>query len=174
VSGESAPPRDDPLAPLIRALLDDAHREARAALDRADADAGTVLDAARSEAAEILAQARARGESDGRAALAQRRAQAQRQAAQLLLDAQRTAAENLRRAARTAVSGLVTDPHYPAVRDALAARARRLLGPDARITALDEGGVVARAGSRQVTYRLADLADDVLDQLDVGTGESWA
>lgn len=164
-------PRTEALAPLASALLDRARQDAQATLARADEDAGATVAQARAEADALLADARAKGAADGAAVSAAARMRAEREARRVLLEAGSVARDDLRRAAREAVAGLRHDPRYPQVIDALRARAAHELGPEATVTVLAGGGLLAEAGSRRVEYVLADLADDLLDQMDSTVGE---
>jgi vacuolar-type H+-ATPase subunit E/Vma4 len=158
--------RTEALAPLASALLDRARRDAEAALTRADEDALATVAAARAEADALLADARAKGAADGAAVSAAERMRAERTARGMVLAAESAAREDLRMAAREAVRGLRHDPQYPAMVEALQARAERELGPELTVTELEAGGILAEAGPRRVEYSLEALADDLMDRLD--------
>ena len=158
--------RTEAFAPLASALLERADRDARTAVARADEDALAVVAQARTEADALLADARAKGVADGAAVSAAERMRAEREASRIVHEAQSAAREDLRRAAREAVRGLRHDPQYPAMIEALRARATDALGPGATVTELEAGGIVAEAGSRRVELSLDALADDLMDRMD--------
>ena len=158
--------RSEALAPLASALLDRARLDAQATLDRADEDAQAIVARARAEADALLADARAKGAADGAAVAAAARMRAERDARRIVLEAQSAAREGLRRTAREAVRGLRHDPQYPAMLEALRARATHELGPDVTVTELEAGGISAEAGPRRIEYSLDALADDLLDRVD--------
>ncbi len=163
----------DSLAPLAAALRDRAHAAADEVLARADEDARESLDRAHQEAEALLGQARAKGAADGQAVLAAERAGAARRARAVLLAAQQAAHDDLRTAAREAVRALREDPDYPAMLEALRARALSDLGPGAVVTTLDRGGIVAESGPRRIEYSLEGLADDLVDEV-VDRAEPWS
>lgn len=163
----------DALAPLTTALLDRARGAADEVLARADEDALAALGRARAQADALLAEARAKGAAEGAAVLDAQRAGAQRRARGVLLAAQRAAHDDLRAAARGAVRAVRDDPDYPAMIEALRARAMRDLGPGTSITELDAGGIVAESGQRRAEYSLDALADDLVDQV-VAIADPWS
>lgn len=169
----ATPAGRDALAPLREALLEAAHRAAAQVVAAADADADAVVAQAQEEAASIRAQARERGAADAEALLSAERASARREARGVVLAEQRRAMEDLRAAAREAVRGLRADPGFPAMRAALAERARAELGGSAVVRDADGGGVVATAGTRRLAFTLDDLADEQLDRLGPAVAELW-
>lgn len=169
-----APAHDDPLQPLLAALLGRAHRGADEVLRAADADAAATLAQARAQAEGVLAEARAQGKADAEAVLAGSRARAEREARAVLLAVQEQAYQQARLAVRDALRRLRDDPAHPRVVDALAARARAALGPGAQVRELATGGIEARAGDRRVEYSLDGLADDLVEQMGDAFTELWA
>lgn len=165
--------RPDPLAPLASVLLARARADADAVLADADAQSEATLAEARATAEGILAEARDKGRSDAEAVLAAARARAERAARAVLLAAQREALDSARRAARVAVRALRDEPDWPDLLAGLEQRAREQLGPDAVVTELPDGGIVATAGGRRLDLSLDALADDVVEGLGADPAELW-
>jgi vacuolar-type H+-ATPase subunit E/Vma4 len=174
VTVDALPGAGSPLDPLVAALVDRAGRDAAEVLATAGAEAQEVLRGARAEADALLAEARSQGAADAAVLLAAERSRAERTARGIVLAAQQAAHESARQAARVAVSQLRHDPAYPALVDALRARAHRELGPDVQVSEPAGGGLVAEAGGRRLEFVLADLADDLLESLDRDRAELWA
>ncbi|MCQ4080611.1 hypothetical protein NGB36_08340 [Streptomyces sp. RB6PN25] len=156
----------DALAPVRTALLRAARTDADALLAQARADAAQTLDAVRAEAQAILDEARRQGEADGAAAARQLRMHAHRAARARQLAARSEVYAELRRQVTEGVRELRHAEEYPAIRDRLAARARRLLGPDASVEEHPGGGVVAVAPGRRVDLTLDALATRGLERCD--------
>jgi hypothetical protein len=72
-----------------------------------------------------------------------------------------------RRAAQAAVRRLVDDSRYEPLLERLEAEARGRLAPvgPVEISVLPEGGLVARAGSREIDYSLAAQLDRCLQAM---------
>jgi len=168
------PPPEDPLAPVRRALLSAAERDAAGALAAADTDAEATRREAEAQAAAILAEARDQGAADGREAVAAERGQARRLARGTVLEAQREGYATLRREVHRAVAGWRDQPGYPALRERLAARARALAGAGATVADSPDGGVVAEAPGRRAALTLPALADRGLDALAADLPGLWA
>lgn len=152
----------DALAPVREALLALARRDAQSVIAEADADvAATLADAAR-QVEEIRSAARSEAAVDAAALLAVERARANREARALELRARRVAYDELVRCAHEAVRGLSDDT---GLQDRLAVLARGELGPTATVHANPDGGVVAHAGERRVSYPLTALADEAVAEL---------
>lgn len=162
------------LDPVRLALLADAHRDAEALLAAAERDAEAAMTAARLEAERLLAAARADGTAEARAVAVAEGARARRRAREVVQAARRDAYEQVRAEARRTASELVDAPGYAALVDGVARVARRQLGEDALVTVDDEvGGLVARAGSRSVDYRLPVMADRCLAALGAEVEILW-
>lgn len=162
----------DPLAPLRAALLARAREDAAAALREADETAAATLAEAREEAEAILAEARAKGAQEAAVVAAAERARASRAARELVLTARRRAYDELRARARSAVEQL-SDDEAALLREAVRALIRAELGPRAGITEA-AAGVVGQIPGRRVTYRLADLADRLVDDLGTDVEGLWS
>ncbi|MET0765956.1 MAG: V-type ATP synthase subunit E family protein [Blastococcus sp.] len=162
------------LEPVRRGLLARARADADALLAQADTDAEATLAAARVEAAALLAQARAEGERDAEVVRARERARARREARATVLRAQAAVYDEVRRQGRAAVRALRSDPAYPALLDALRARAHAELGPDAAVREHPDGGLVAEVPGRRLDARLDTLADAALDGLGGAVRQLWA
>ena len=163
----------DPLAPLRRALLEAAERDAALAVATAEAEAEAVRRAAEQQAETVRRRARLQGEADGRQVLLAEQARARRRARATVLAAQGEAYSRLQEAARAAVVALREDPGYPALLDRLTAQATAMVGPGGTVTESPEGGVVAEAPGRRAALTLADLADQVLGTLGVELEALW-
>jgi vacuolar-type H+-ATPase subunit E/Vma4 len=164
-------PRNEALAPLVSALLDRARQDAQDILSDADRDAGAVVAEARAEADALLADARAKGVAEGAAVAAAARTRAEREARRIILETRSSTREDVRNAVREAVAELRHDPQYPRILETLRARAAHELGPEATVTVLEGGGIVAEAGSRRLEYSLTSLADDLMDRIERGERE---
>jgi vacuolar-type H+-ATPase subunit E/Vma4 len=154
------------------------HAVQDSALSGAFADAEAIRTAARERAARIIDQARAeaaalieqRRKATERLAVLQERerlAEARAQARARVLRAQSSVLIDARRTAHAAVRLLVKDARYEQLLERLAADSRdrlQALGP-VQITVLPEGGLVARAGSREIDYSLAAQLDRCLDAM---------
>jgi vacuolar-type H+-ATPase subunit E/Vma4 len=163
------------LASAREALLDDARRHAEEIVAQAEADARERLEAARRDADELIARAHAEGEAEGREQAARAQAGERFAAHMQVLAARRASYDALRERARYAALGLREDPSYSHLLARLEAAARRDLGADAELT-LDpsRGGVIARAGSREVDYTLAALAERCVEELGAKVAALWA
>jgi len=163
------------LEPVSAALMDDARQEARRLRAEAEREASATGEAAQREAERLVAAARAVGEDEARAVAATELARARRQARELVQGARRAAYDRLQAEARQAASDLRGAPGYAALIDGLARAACRQLGEDAVVTVDDAvGGLVARAGSRSVDYRLPVIADRCLAALGADVESLWA
>lgn len=150
------------LAPVREALLALARRDAQSVVAEADAEASATLAEAARQAEQTRADARLEAATDAAALLAAERARINRESRALELRARRAAYDELVRSAREAVRALSDSP---GVRDRLAALAREELGPTATIRPSPDGGVIAQAGGRRVSYSLGALADEAVADL---------
>lgn len=152
----------DALAPVREALLALARRDAECALSAADADAAEILAQAEGEAEQIRAAARAEATVDANAHLATEESRINRESRAVELRARRAAYDELVRRAREAMRGLADDP---GLREKLAGLARAELDAAATVVASPDGGVVAEAGGRRISYLLTSLAEDAVADL---------
>ena len=92
-----------------------------------------------------------------------------------MLRAQRSVLVDARPAVHVAVRPLIDDPRYDRLLERLAADARERLAPvgPVQITALPEGGLVARAGSREIDYSLDAQPDRCLRAMASELGRLW-
>jgi hypothetical protein len=164
------------LASAREALLDDARRGAEQVVAQAELEARERLDAARHAAGELVARARAEGEAEGREQAARLDAGERFSAHLQVLAARRASYDALLEQARAAALALRGDPSYPELLDRLGAAARRDLGAGAELTVdpPERGGVVARAGSREVGYTLVALAERCVAGLGPKVARLWA
>jgi cell division septum initiation protein DivIVA len=144
------------LEPLRTLVLRRARADADAILAEADADAARVIGTARAEADRILAAARSSGAADAEALRVTEVARACRSARGLVLLAQRDVYDDVRRRTRAA---LTADDTAARVRAALEARARSVLGPDARIVDVPVGGVTGEIGGLRVDCSVDALVE---------------
>jgi len=158
----------------------------QAALAAARADAQVLLSAARARAAALLAAARVEGAAllDERRAAAGRLADLERQmtlaaargeARAIVLGAQQSVLADATTAAHSAARRLVSGPRYGRLVERLTADARERLenlGP-VQIVAAPGGGVLARAGSREIDYSLDVQVDRWLEALPEALERLW-
>ncbi|GIJ71541.1 hypothetical protein [Virgisporangium ochraceum] len=147
------------LRPLREALLEQAGADARSRIADAEADAVRTLDAAKREADGIRTAARRDGEADARALQTADLARARRQARASVLAAQRSGYEALR---ACVADTLRTGAAAEELRNALVARVRAVLGPEARTVDHPSGGVVGEVPGRRVDCSVDALVDRVL------------
>lgn len=161
-----AEPMVDALAPVRRAILESARRDAADTIERANRAAQELRRRAAAEADTIRETARAEGRHDAEQVRVEQRARARRRARSIVLQAQRQALDDLTSAVHDAVRRLWCDPAtQQAVRATLVATARAEHGPQAVITDHPDGGVVATIDHARATYLLTDLADEVIASL---------
>ncbi|MFH8387206.1 hypothetical protein ACH4E7_40910 [Kitasatospora sp. NPDC018058] len=161
----------DALAPVRAELLRAARADAEQALAEARHDAERALAAARAEAAAVLYWAVQAGTEEGEAVAAAENAQAARAARARELAAQGEAYTELCR--RVAERVRERYESEPGTAERLARRARYLLGPDARITAHPDGGLLATAPGRLVDLGTPALVRRALDRLGPEAGTLW-
>ncbi|MGK4585297.1 hypothetical protein [Kitasatospora sp. HPMI-4] len=168
----SAAPGTDALGPVRSELLRAARADAEALLASAHREAAEAVAAARAKAEAIVEQARSEGAADGERARREELARARRQARATELATQDEAYAQL----RTRVTERLRELYQadPAIGDGLRERARRLLGPDTRLTEHPEGGVVASAPGRRVDLGLPALAARALDRAGAEAETLWA
>ncbi|GHE13526.1 hypothetical protein [Streptomyces alanosinicus] len=161
----------DALDPVRAELLRAARAEAEAVLGRARADADETVRLARGTAEKVLAQARDLGAADGRAAATRERVRAAADAWARELAARAEVFADLRVKTRCGVRQALVDGALPSARFAETARA--LLGADARITAVQGGGVTAEAPGRRLDLSADTLADRALARMGVRIESLW-
>ncbi|MFC8672759.1 hypothetical protein ACFUEN_08810 [Streptomyces griseorubiginosus] len=164
---------EEALAPVRARLLADARAAAEAALVAAAEDADAMSEDAEARAAAILAEAREQGAADAESARRTVRAQARRAARARDLATRRQCWEELRRQVVRGVEDLSRTEAYPSLRARLTLQARRLLGPDARITEVPGGGVIGETSDRRVDLSLAAFAHHALDRHGAELEELW-
>jgi vacuolar-type H+-ATPase subunit E/Vma4 len=161
------------LAPVRAELLRAARADAEELLARADDEAAGLLRQARADALAVREQARRQGEADGAAASRDLRTRARREARHRVLGARREAYEELCRRATERVRALRRSADYPMAVEALAGRARGLLGPGAEVVPQPDGGVVARTAGKRVDLTLDALAARALDGIGAEIESLW-
>ncbi len=170
----AGPARADPLQPLRTALLDAARRDAAAAMADAEQKAADELAEARRTAETILAEARQKGRKEAEAVASAERGRASREARARVMAARREAYEQLCDRSRAAVRRLREDPRYPALLEALRARAADELGAGAALSEHPSGGIVGSVPGRTVVHSLDELADEAVAALGPRVEELWS
>ncbi len=163
------------LAVARTAALADA-RAAAAVIDRDAAQRCEVmLSAARAEAAALLQRRRAAAERLAERERRQRLAEARAEARAIVLRSQQTVFEAVRTAAHAAARELLHDPGYQQLLGRLSADARKRLAPAgiAEILAAPGGGVIARAGSREIDYSLDAQVERCLGTMSGELARLW-
>ena len=164
----------EPLQPLRAALLAAAERDARDETAQAEHEYQRRVSEARSEADRLRSVARAEGERDAEQLRVEQHARARRRARATVLAEQRRALDELRHDVERRLSQLWTDEAIgEALRARLVATARADLGEHVFIRDLPEGGIVATVDHARATYRLADLADQVITSLGLELTGLW-
>lgn len=162
---------DDVMEPARGALLQAARADAEARIADARQEADRALGAAAAEAADITERARRQGAADGAADFAEQVGDARREAAAARLAALGAIhAELVRRVTERVGELYAADP---SAGDQLAARARALLGPDARTSPHPAGGVLATAPGRRVDLGVPALAARVLESCGARVEALW-
>ncbi|MEZ5230696.1 MAG: hypothetical protein R2710_29710 [Acidimicrobiales bacterium] len=155
------------LAPVRRALLDEAEAATR-----------SILVAAREEAASRIRKEETAADDAVRRAV-ERRERASQAAFDQMMAAERSRSDRLVRVRRSehvaalvdetvsAARSMRSDERYPRLLEALAERARVQLGPEAGIEAdrTEAGGVIGELGHHRVDYSLDALARRALTRL---------
>lgn len=160
------------VAPLRRALLDAARRDAEQAVAEATERATAQVADARARARRLESEAKAEGEALARREMDRRRARAQREARREVLRAQRQCLDDLRHAALATLRERgEQDPEVVALLERTTAVARSQLGGDPEFEQAREGGFLARSGSHRVDYRFSALVDRAID--DLGAEVEW-
>lgn len=168
-------PMDEALAPLQAALLSAAEADARATLERAHDDAEKTVADARRQADDLRARARAEGERDAEIIRRDQSARARRRARGVVLAAQSAALAELRAAVYEQLRQAWDDPvGHDAIRSRLVDAAQASLGAACEVAELPDGGIVATLGRARVSYRLTDLADDVIEGLGDTLDRLWS
>lgn len=174
--GSGAGLKNASVEPARAALLADARDRAARLLQQAEDQESELITHTRRDAGELIARAREEGACAGRTQAARDAGRDRAVARWELLAAQRAAYEELLRGVHSEVMTLREEPGHPALLQRLAAAARRDLGQDAEIEVDPPGlgGVRARAGSRQVDYTLASLAERCVRDLGPLLSRLWA
>lgn len=163
----------DALAPLRAYLATTAQHDAAAARHAVQMHANTLLKAAESERDRILAEATDEGTHTAQAVITLRSARVRRQANEVVLSQREEIRQKLRSSVEKAATALRDDPRYPELLTRLIARGRALLGPDAAIVEVPEGGVLVETGSRRLDLSLPALATGTLDGMEAEVSSLW-
>lgn len=158
------------ITPVRDALVRRARADAERLRAEAGADAARTEADARQEAEHILAEARARGEADAAAVRAAELVRARRTARTIVLGARRAGYQKLRRNVEAELARRYADP---ALRAALVARVRHVLGDGALVVDAPGGGVLGRHDGRRVDYSLAALTARAVEALDDTVEQLW-
>ncbi|MET9450514.1 hypothetical protein [Streptomyces cinerochromogenes] len=161
----------DALSPVRAELLRAARTSADAVMERARADAEETLRSARVTAEAVLARARDLGRADGAAEAARERVRAVQDAWAAELAARAEVYAVLRASVRAGVRRAFAEDS--SLQSRCTEAARKLLGPQARVTDVPEGGVTAEVPGRRVDLSADALADHALDRLGVLAETLW-
>ncbi len=153
------------LEPASAELLRRAAQEATDILAVASDEADALLARARRDAEAEVERARAAGAAQAEPVAAAELGRSRRTARSAMLGAELRTHDEIAGQIRSAVLGLRDEPGYPALRDRLAAMARRRAGPGAQVTEHPDGGVIARTGGVVVDCSLPRLADRAIEEL---------
>jgi cell division septum initiation protein DivIVA len=162
------------LARAESALLADARAEAEQTIRAAGQQAQALVAQAREEAARLVASARAEGEAEAAVEADRWLALARSDARTEILEARREQYETLRREAQAAAQSLRGTAGYERLLARLERRAREQLGAAATLERdAAAGGLVARAGKRQVDYTLVALVERCLERVSAEVERLW-
>lgn len=161
----------DALSPVRAELLHAARVSADEVIHRARTDAEETLRSARAAAEAVLDRAQVLGRADGAAAATRERVRA----AQDAWAAELAARADLYTALRASVRANVRRAFAKdaTLQSRCAETARRLLGPQAQVTAASEGGVTAEVPGRRVDLSVDALTDRAMDRLGVLAETLW-
>jgi vacuolar-type H+-ATPase subunit E/Vma4 len=160
----------DELAPVRRALLDQARAEAERTLAEARAAAAQQVARAQRDADEILATARNSGTSDATAMVAGNRRQVRGDARDIDLAAQHAVYEDLLTRVTASVEARLATP---TARAALRHLVIEALGDDAVITDRPDGSIVGVVAGRRMEISPRRLAADGLARCAARVRELW-
>lgn len=161
------------LAPVLRALLDDARTEAHELRAAALRDADDLVAAAEAEVAEQVAAARRRAELTERARAEREIAAVRGEAHSTLLELECELRQRWIDRVHERLPELLADPGHPRLVESLETLARAQLGDGARIEHDPDGGFAAVAAGRRVDYRLHALATRAIDVVAEEAATSW-
>ena len=163
------------LAAVENALLSTASIEAQTIRRGAQERATRIIDQARAEAAALIERRLAAAERVLQLEEQERLADARAEARTTVLRAQRSVLIEARAAAYAAARELVGDPRYERLLKRLAAEAReRLVGAGpVELLGATGGGLLARAGNRQIDYSLDALVDRCLRAVGSELEQLW-
>jgi vacuolar-type H+-ATPase subunit E/Vma4 len=164
---------DAALAPLRAALLETTRTSAAAIVADAETQAAAILNDAKQQADLIRSDAAARGDATARSEALVRSALARRQAHETVLREQSALRRELQRQVRDAAVALRADPRYPALLDRLGQQCRAILGPEATVAESADGGVTARADSREIDLSLPVIATRTLESMGREVSPLW-
>ncbi len=158
------------------AALADAHADAESIRTAARKHAHQISAHARGEAAALIAQRRVATERLEDLHRRERLAQARADARATVLQAQRSVLVEAIAAAHTAARRLVGDPRYELLLERLVADAQQRLAAagEVQIIPVAQGGMIVRAGSRQIDYSLHAQVDRCLEALASELETLWA
>lgn len=163
------------LQTLEQATLASASDEGQQIRDAAAERAQRILAEARAQADALLATRHAEAERQADTQERRRLAQAHTQAREVVLRAQRSVLGQAGEAAHSAARRLVDDPRYVLLLQRQAAEANERLAPagPVQIITTAEGGLIARAGSRQIDYTLSAQVQRCLESLTGDLERLW-
>lgn len=158
------------------AVLADAARRAERLRRGAEQDRAQLLAGARAEAEALLARRLAIAERLAERERRERLAEARADARRVVLRARRTVLSDTSQAAHAAARELARQPVYAKLMAVLSAEAKeRLSTPTehAHVARAPGGGIVARAGSREIDYSLDSQVNRCMQSLSAELERLW-
>ena len=163
----------DALTPVRAYLATTAQNDASAATHATQTQAEEILKDAESERERAIAEAVDEGQRTANAAAALTSARVRRQANEVVLAQRESIRQGLRTAVEQAATALRDEPQYPTLRAELVAHGRAVLGEDATITDVPQGGILVETGSRRLDLSLPTLATLTLDAMEAEVSSLW-
>ncbi|WP_341953422.1 V-type ATP synthase subunit E family protein [Salinibacterium sp. TMP30] len=163
----------DALIPLRAYLATTAQNDAESAHRAAQAHADILLKQAEGERDRILSEAIDEGKRTAQAASDLRSARVRREANEVVLSQREAIRQRLRTTVEKTASALRTERRYSKLRTELVERGQALLGPDATIVEMPEGGILVKTGSRSLDLSLSTLATGALDEMTAEVSALW-
>ena len=163
----------DALAPLRAYVATNAQNSAATAHDAAQTKSDALLAEAESERERIIAEAVDDGKRSASAAAALTSARLRRQANEVVLAQREAIRKTLRAAVMTSATAVRDEPRYSVIRDHLAARGRALLGQEASMIDVPEGGILVETPSRRLDLSLPTLASETFDEMTAEVSSLW-
>jgi hypothetical protein len=163
----------DALAPLRAFIATTAQNTAATTQQKAQTQVDALREDAEGERDRILAEAIDDGKHTAQAVATLRSARVRRQAAEVVLSQREAIRQSLLTRVEQAATALHGERRYPELHSRLVARGRALLGQDAAITEIPEGGILVETGSRRLDLSLPTLAMSTLEKMGTEVSSLW-